>query len=104
MQPKTWHPYVVVNITEFGDAKRATLICDSGAAVSVVHTNLLRGVKHTVRSMPNRRFVTANGKKIGKKLFATFEVVVIGIEKKIKLQDVLIMDSKEAEVTHIIMS
>ena len=100
---KTWYPYLVVDITAFGDVKRATLICDSGAAVSVVHTNLLRGVKHTVRSMPNRKFVTANGEPIGNKLFATFEMVVVGIGKKVKLQDVLIMDSKEAEVNHILM-
>ena len=105
MEPttKTWYPYLVVDITAFGDVKRATLICDSGAAVSVVHTNLLRGVKHTVRSMPNRKFVTANGEPIGNKLFASFELVVIGIEKEIKLQDVLIMNSTEAEETHIIM-
>ena len=105
MEPttKTWYPYLVVDITAFGDVKRATLICDSGAAVSVVHTNLLRGVKHTVRCMPNRKFVTANGEPIGDKLFATFEIVVVGIGKKIKLQDVLIMNSKEAEENHILM-
>ena len=100
---KTWYPYLVVDITAFGDVKRATLICDSGAAVSVVHTNLLRGVKHTVRSMPNRKFVTANGDPIGNKLFATFEMVVVGIGKKVRLQDALIMDSKEAKVDHILM-
>jgi hypothetical protein len=100
---KTWYPYLVVNITAFGDVKRATLIYDSGAAVSVVHAKFLRGVKHTVRSMPNQKFVNENGEPIGNKLFASFELVVIGIKKKIKLQDVLIMNSKEAEETHIIM-
>ena len=90
-------------MTAYGDVKRATLICDSGAAVSVVHAKLLEGVKHTVRCIPGRKFVTANGEPIGKKLFATFEMVVVGIGKRVKLQDVLIMDSEEADKTHILM-
>ena len=90
-------------MTAYGDVKRATLICDSGAAVSVVHTKLLEGVKHTVRCIPGRKFVTANGEPIGKKLFATFEMVVVGIGKRVKLQDVLIMDSEEADQNHILM-
>jgi hypothetical protein len=52
-------------MTAFGDVKRATLICDSGVAVSVVHT-LLQGVKHSVRCIPGRKFVTASGEPIGK--------------------------------------
>jgi hypothetical protein len=102
-QAKVWFPYMVVDMTAFGDVKRATLICDSGAAVSVVHTKLLQGVKHSVRCIPGRKFVTANGEPIGKKLFATFEMVVVGIGKRVKLQDVLIMDSEEADQNHILM-
>ena len=94
---------MVVNVIAFGDAKKTTLICDSGAAVSVVHSKLLDGVEHSVKCIPSRKFVTANGKPIGMKLFATFEVMVVGIGKRIRLQDVLIMDSEEASQNHIIM-
>ena len=73
--------------------KRVTRIFDVCAAMPVVHSKLLRNVKHSVRCIPGRKFVTANSKPIGRKFFATFRIVAVVIGKRVKLQDALIMYS-----------
>ena len=44
---KTWYPYLVVDITAFGDVKRATLICDS----EIRHSKLGANWKQAFRNI-----------------------------------------------------
>ena len=79
------------------------MILDSGASVSVVHETLLDGVKKSTRRIVGRRFVTANGKSIGNGLLATFECVVGGTKKKIKVVDALITNTKKSGTQQILL-
>jgi hypothetical protein len=82
---------------------KANMILDSGASVSVVHSSLLEGVKKSTRRIKRRKFVSANGENIGSGMFATFECVVGGKERKIKVVDALIIKTKESEMKQILL-
>jgi hypothetical protein len=98
------HPCMLVDLsTSHRDIRKAILILDSGASVSVVHETLLDGVKKSMRRIVGRRFVTANGKSIGNGLLATFECVVDGTKKKIKVVDALITNTKESGTQQILL-
>ena len=98
------HPFMIVDIlTSQNDIRKANMILDSGASVSVVHSSLLEGVRKSTRRITERRFVTASGENIGNGLFATFECVVGGIGKKIKVVDALIINTKESGTKQILL-
>jgi hypothetical protein len=98
------HPFMIANIlTSQNDIRKAKMILDSGASVSVVHSSLLEGVKKSTKRITGRKFVTANGENIGNGLFASFECVVGGIGKKIKVVDALIINTKESGTKQILL-
>ena len=94
---------IVDILTSQNDIRKANMILDSGASVSVVHSSLLEGVRKSTRRITDRKFVTANGEDIGNGMFATFECVVGGIGKKIKVVDALIINTKESGTKQILL-
>ena len=94
---------IVDLLTLQNDIRKTTMILDSGASVSVVYSSLLEGVKKSTRRIAGRKFVTANGENIGSGLFASFECVLGGIGKKIKVVDALIINTKESGTKQILL-
>ena len=92
------YPCVRVDLLSLNyDIKKAEMILDSGASVSVIHLSLLKGVEKSMKHIVGREFITVNGENIGNGLFASFERVVESIKKKIKVVDALIVNMKEPE-------
>ena len=79
----------------FGVGIPLTLMCDSGATISVVPKKLLQRFPHKITKVEGQIFRAANGEIIGSNQRATFSVTLIDKpEAKIEIRDALVISGE----------
>ena len=89
---KKVYPLMHVEADNFGVGIPLTLMCDSGATISVVPKKLLQRFPHKITKVTGQIFRAANGEIIGNDQRATFSVALTGKpHAKIEIRDALII-------------
>ena len=88
-----------VQADNFGVGIPLTLMCDSGATISVVPKKLLQKFPHKITKMTGQTFRAANGEIIGNDQRATFSVALAGKPNaKIEIRNALIITGEHIPI------